>query len=273
VARKREPKRTDLVNSAQVATYLRAGSKLIERALSATTTASALPNARARPYWSGLGFLTQRAVIREVEHIEPPFLRLQGAGPFRSTWKSHKDYLDDLLSFFLHPINYEHQYGVDAATRENWVSGSDSLVDAIDRTAAQEVAVLCQMPLFRLQIMMAATADRNDGIRTAIANNYRGALDPWIKIYEETFAARGLRVREGVTTRQVADMLAAVAEGFALRSLGDPDAGDGETPAGGLVGLAVVAILNSCLVPVGQVGGEPLRVDFDRWTKRLPPRG
>jgi hypothetical protein len=51
------------------------------------------------------------------------------------------------------------------------------------------------MPLFRLQIMMAAVAGRDDGIRKAISDNYRGAIDPWVRIYEETFAARGPKPR------------------------------------------------------------------------------
>ena len=271
VARTRETTFAELVNSPLVASYLRAGSILIERALGAHDPGWSWPDAQAKSYWSGLRFLTQRAVVEEVEHLEPPFVRRRGDGPFRATWRSHQDYINDLLTFFFHPINYEHQYGIDQETREGWFA-HENLVDAIDRTAHHEVAAMCRMPLFRLQIMVAATADRNDGIRAAIADNYRGALDPWVSIYEETFAARGLRVRDGATIRQVADMLAAVVEGFALRALGDPTAEVlGETPAGNLVGMAVLGILNSYLVPIDQVAKEPLPVEFGRWTKRLRP--
>jgi hypothetical protein len=72
--------------------------------------------------------------------------------------------------------------------------------------------------------MMAATAHRNDGIHEAIAENYAGALEPWKRIYEATFAARGFRMRRGVTLDQLTDMLAAVVEGLAVRHLGDPGA-------------------------------------------------
>jgi len=271
VARKRATSFAELVNSAQVASYLKAGSILIVRELSAHEPAGSLPEGHERIYWSGLRFLTQRAVMDVVESIDPPFVRRKGDGPFRATWESHDDYILDLLAFFFHPINYEHQYGVDQAMRKGWFA-HDSLADAIEWTAHSEVAAMCRMPLFRLQIMMAATANHNDGIRAAIAANYRAALDPWVAIYEETFAARGLRVRDGHTVRQVADMLAAVVEGFALRRLGDPTAAViGETPAGNLAGQAVLGILNSYLVPIDHDAEEPLAVEFDRWTKRIDP--
>ena len=89
------------------------------------------------------------------------------------------------------------------------------------------------MPLFRLQLIMVATADRNDGIHDAIANNYAGALEPWKKIYESTFAARGFQLRKGITMDQFANMLAAITEGFAVHHLGDPGAGIvGDDPGG-----------------------------------------
>lgn len=273
VARKRESAFSDLVNSPMVASYLKAGSILIERALGAREPALVRPDAQTAPYWSGLRFLTQRAVIEEVERLEPPFERRKGDGPFRSTWETHDDFISDLLTFFFHPINYDHQYGAELETRESWIIDDESFADAIDRTSHHEVAAMCRMPLFRLQIMMASTADRNDGIRAAIADNYRGALDPWVKIYEDTFAARGLRVREGVTIREVADMIAAVVEGFALRYLGDPTAEIiGDTPAGNIVGKAILGLLNSYLVPIGRAGEGPLRVEFDQWTKQIRPK-
>ena len=178
-----------------------------------------------KQYWSGLSFLTERALSAEVEELDLPFLRQKGAGPYRSTWASHDDYLNDLLSFMLHAINYDPQYGADVETRGDWLVTDDSLVDAVDRSSYHELMTLCRMPLFKLQLIMVATAHRNDGIRGAIANNYAGALEPWMKIYEETLAARGYQLRPGITMREFTNLLAAVTEGLAVRHLGDPERG------------------------------------------------
>jgi hypothetical protein len=271
VSREREQSFSAMVNSRIVASYLKAGVTLIERALGADRPLLIQSDSHTKPYWSGQRFLTQRAIIDEVEHIEPPFERRKGEGTFRTTWKCQDDYINDLLTFFFHPINYDEQYCAGVATRGSWFVDGESFVEAIDRTASNEVAAMCRMPLFRLQIMLAATADRNDGIRAAITDNYRGALDPWVKIYEETFRARGLRVRD-LTIPQLADILAAIVEGFAIRHLGDPTADViGDTPDGNLVGAAIIGILNSYLVPIDQVDREPLRAEFDRRTSRTRP--
>jgi hypothetical protein len=123
---------------------------------------------------------------------------------------------------------------------------------------------ICRMPLFRLQLVVVATADRNDGIHDAIANQYAGALEPWIKIYEQTIAARGFRLREGMTIEQFANILAAITEGFAIRHLGDPGAGViGDDHTDNLMGKAVLGIMNSYLVPIDSPDHQTLRQTFE----------
>ena len=266
----RESTRTALVNSLKVASYLKAGANLVEQNLGACDTGEA-PAAGTRQYWSGLRFLTERALFREVESLESPFLRQRGDGPYRATWASHDDYLSDLIAFLFHAMNYDPQYDAEAETRD-WVDDEEDFVDAIERSAYAEVAAICRMPLFRLQLIMVATADRNDIIHDAIANNYAGALEPWKKLYENTFATRGFRLREGVTMDQVAYMLAAVTEGFAIHHLGDPGAGIlPEKPTGNLAGMAVIAILQSCLEPINEPAGPDLRTHFRDVSNRARP--
>jgi len=112
----RESTRAALVNSLKVASYLKAGANLVEKNLGAKD--SAVPDGEGRkPYWSGLRFLTERALSREMETLEPPFLRQKGDGPYRATWASHDDYLNDLLTFLFHAMNYDPQYGAELETR------------------------------------------------------------------------------------------------------------------------------------------------------------
>jgi hypothetical protein len=268
----REATRTALVNSPKVASYLKAGANLVEQNLGALDSTAPTGEGGRKPYWSGLRFLTERALSREMENLEPPFLRQKGQGPYRATWASHDDYINDLLTFLFHAMNYDPQYGAELETRGDWLTTETSFVDAVDRATYHELQAICRMPLFRLQLIMVATADRNDGIHDAISNNYAGALEPWKKIYESTIAARGFRLREGITIDQFANILAAITEGFAVRHLGDPGAGIvGNGPTDNLVGMAVLAILNSYLERADEPSGLTLRSQFESAAYGTPP--
>jgi hypothetical protein len=258
----RETTRAALVNSLKVASYLKAGANLVERNLGAPASAPAGDGTKA--YWSGLNFLSERALSREVAELDPPFLRQKGTGPYRSTWASHDDYLNDLLAFLFHAMNYDPQYGAELETRGDWLATDESFVDAVHRSAMSELLAIVRMPLFRLQLIVCATADRNDGLHEAIANNYAGALQPWMKVYESTIASRGFRLRAGISMEQFANILAAVLEGFAIRHLGDPSAGVlGEDPADNLVGMAILGIMNSYLEIDDDSESTTLRSEFE----------
>jgi hypothetical protein len=268
----RESTRIALVNSPKVASYLKAGANLVERNLGARDASDLEAEGGRKPYWSGVRFLTERALSCEMESLEDPFLRQKGDGPYRATWACHDDYLNDLMAFLFHAINYDPQYGAELETRGEWLHTEDSFVSAVDRATYHELQAICRMPLFRLQLIMVATADRNDGIHELISNNYAGALEPWLKIYESTIAARGFQLRKGITLEQLANILAAITEGFAIRQLGDPSAGIvGDEPAENLVGMAVLAVLNSYLEPVDEPTGLTLREQFDNAANRARP--
>ncbi|MET0426750.1 MAG: hypothetical protein ABW046_22980 [Actinoplanes sp.] len=254
--------RAALVNSLKVASYLKAGANLVERNLGRPESASGGDGCKA--YWSGLHFLSERALSREIAELEPPFLRQKGTGPYRSTWASHDDYLNDLLSFLFHAMNYDPQYAAEPETRGDWLATEYSFVDAVHRAAFHELMAICRMPLFRLQLIVVATADRNDGIHDAIANNYAGALEPWLKAYETTIASRGFRLRAGISIEQFANILAAMTEGFAIRHLGDPASGIlGNGPSDNLFGMAILAMMHSYLEPVDEPSGLTLREVFE----------
>jgi hypothetical protein len=268
----RKSTRAALVNSLKVASYLKAGANLVEQNLGALDSTVSDGEGGRKPYWSGLRFLTERALACEMENLEPPFLRQRGAGPYRATWASHDDYLNDLLTFLFHAMNYDPQYGAGLETRGDWLTTESSFVDAVDRATFHELQAICRMPLFRLQLIMVATADRNDGIHDAISNNYAGALEPWKKIYESTIAARGYQLRKGITIDQFANILAAITEGFAVHHLGDPTAGIiGDEPADNLVGMAVLGIMNSYLEPADEPSGLTLRELFESTSNEPPP--
>src|SRR4051794_7298334 len=100
----RESTRAALINSPKVASYLKAGANLVERNLGALDSTAPSVEGAQKPYWSGLRFLSERSLSREMETLEPPFLRQKGTGPYRATWASHDDYLSDLLTFLFHAM-------------------------------------------------------------------------------------------------------------------------------------------------------------------------
>ncbi|MEU8820638.1 helix-turn-helix domain-containing protein [Actinoplanes sp. NPDC048796] len=250
----RESTRAALVNSLKVASYLKAGVNLVEQNLGPSPSSSISSADSRYAYWSGFQFLSERSLMREAATLDPPYLRQKGVGPYRSTWASHDDYLSDLLAFQFHAINYAPKYGTEMGSRGHLLSTADSLVEAVKRSAYHELQAILRMPQFRLQLIVSATADLNDGIHNSIANNYAAALEPWMRIYESTLAARGLRLRNGVTMRQFVDMLAAITEGFAIRQLGDPNAGILGEPESNLAGMAILGIIDAYTEPIVKSG-------------------
>jgi hypothetical protein len=206
--------------------------------------------------------------VTEMTKNPAPFYQRGSLGQLRSTWASHHEFIDDLLAFCFSAMNYNPQYGAEVETRGNWLVDDSSFAAAIDRSAYHELAAIGAMPMFRLQLIMAAIAGHNDGIRHAIADNYQGALQPWRKVYASTFAARGLRLRDGVTLDQVTDILAAVTEGMAIRHLGDADAKvvDDERRRT-LLGTAVTIVLLGALEPAQDPPGLPVGDALDAMTR------
>ncbi|MFC3739306.1 hypothetical protein [Paractinoplanes deccanensis] len=71
--------------------------------------------------------------MTRVRGVRERFLRFKGAGPYRSTWASHDDYLNDLLAFQLHAMNFDAQYGAEVEARESWLATGEDVVEAVNR--------------------------------------------------------------------------------------------------------------------------------------------
>ena len=195
-----------------------------------------------------LEFLSQRQVVAEVTRNNEPFDQDGTAGALRSRWKSHSHYIADLLRFGL----WEEQYGCDydLMRAEHEVRLKDAgydLVESVHLAAIRELESLVTMPIFRLHLLAVSTAEGDDVIREAIGENYRGVLEDWQGTYERALTARGLRPRRGESFAKLAQMLAAMAEGMAMRELGDAysPVRTGETRT--LLGEGAIWLLLGCL--------------------------
>lgn len=238
-------------NHPMTAAFLHAGMTLIRNELG--------PDAKRRPAVPGeegsverraLDFLSQREVVKQMRRIEEPFDRDGKAGALRDRWRSHSHYLADLLRFGLWAEQYGPEYNLMRQEREEWLMGQGhDLVEAVHLTATWELDLLINLPIFRLHLLAISTAEGDDLIREAIAENYRTVLEDWTGTYERAFLARGLRPRPGASFAKLADMLAAMAEGMAMRELGDARSPVRTSEIHTLFGEGAMWLLLGCLQP------------------------
>ena len=78
-------------------------------------------------------------------------------------------------------------------------------------------------PTFRLSLIATAAADGDEVIQEALAENNRGALQPWKDVYQAMLDERGLKLRPGIDVDELANMMAALEAGFVMRGIGIPE--------------------------------------------------
>jgi hypothetical protein len=113
--------------------------------------------------------------------------------------------------------------------------------------------------MFRLGLVAVAEAEGDPVIGEAVSQRDRTNDPLWKSFYEDFISTRGLRVRSGVTLDDCVTLLAAVADGLALRALADPAARviDHDRRRC-LLGTAALALIGGCLEPADQDDGLSL---------------
>jgi hypothetical protein len=96
------------------------------------------------------------------------------------------------------------------------------VVEAAHELAYMNLQAAIDMPAARFGFAAMTSAEGDPVIAEAIAESYRGYLDPWKEVYAAFIEARGLRLRPGITVDDIANLLAALVDGIALRSIGNP---------------------------------------------------
>lgn len=241
--------RQKLANDPVTAAYIAAGMRLIQshlgpgaqRPLSDPEDENSLDR-------RVLSFLSQRAVAAEVANNPDPFPRLGSTSTLRSSWRSHSDFIADLLSFGLwslhEPALYDSRIGPEA---ERVIDGPD-FVEAAHRLCYYDLTTVLAGPTFRLELIATAAAEGDETIQAALTENHRGAIEPWKQLYAEMFRSRGLRLRPGIELDDFANMLAALATGHALRGVASPDSlAIDHDQQRSVFGTAVLALLLGCV--------------------------
>jgi hypothetical protein len=121
-----------------------------------------------------------------------------------------------------------HYLGAEAeelAAQADQLTAGPDLVAAIHSVVAyQSLKARIPRPMFRLHLLLAAIAEGDGVIREAIGDIYQEVTDKWEPTYEGMIRAHGLQLRHGTTVQDLTYLLAACAEGLALRAIADPNA-------------------------------------------------
>jgi len=229
-------------NDPVTAAYLFAAAQLIQRHLGPGVSRSPAdpedPDEIERPL---LSFLSQRAVAAEVDHNPPPFHRV------------------GVLRFGLWAWHYPAAHQDEAADAlEEAISGPDP-VRGIHRLCYWDMTRLLRTPMFRLGLVAAAQAEGDALVREAISVRHQTNTPHWKRFYQEFLQAHGLCLRPGISLDECADLLAAVADGVAVRALADPQARVVDhAQRRSLLGTAALALIAGCVVRESQADATPL---------------
>ena len=259
-------------NDPVTAAYLAAAVRLIQRHLGPgairTPTDPDDADSIERPL---LSFLSQRAVAAEVNNNPAPFHRVGRVPTLRERWKRQSDFIADVLRFGLWAWHYPapHQDEVTDA-KDEVICGQDP-VRGLHRLCYWDMTRLLGTPMFRLGLIAAAEAEGDPVIGEAISGRHQQNSPLWKDFYGEVLRSRGLRLRPGITLDDCVTVLAAIADGLALRALADPAARIIDRPRRRcLLGTAALMVIAGCLERADGVDGLPLE-DAVRAMMSEPP--
>lgn len=221
------------VNHPLTRAYLEAGARLVEREFNAADTDGQL----VRPFES----LRREKVVAELAN-GPRELPLRGTvGSFRDRWDPFAGYVSDLARFMLRMR--PHGQVNTLVTQATAALTDGDFAAAVHEVAYRDMVMAATSVPLRFRFLATTLAAQDDSVAEAMTGVYRDLTDAWKTLCDDVFAARGITLRPGVTTEDLATILVAVNEGLAVRTMNDPDyvVRDDRTRRG-LLGQAALAL-------------------------------
>jgi hypothetical protein len=240
-------------NSRDAALYLRAGMSLLRDHLGPDRACECQP-------WHDpsrlLSFLSQRNVEHKAQ--QAPESDRPGKG-LRIFWCAQQDYVADLVGFALWAETYRPGYSdVRTGLAVKLASGPD-FVQAVHEATYQYAAEGTEEATIRMSLALMAACGGEPDIAAAISGAYRNHLGLWTGLYEQVMNARKLRLRPGLTTRDLTNAISAATDGIILRAAGDPQAGVlDRAHRTSLLGQITLAIIYAFLEPQNEADGLTL---------------
>lgn len=132
-------------------------------------------------------------------------------------------------------------------------------MQAVHALAYWDSSTVYNLPSFRLGLIAALAAEGDQEIIEAVAESYRGGLEPWKQLYAEFLESRGLQLRPGLTVDDLASLLSAMAEGVLTRAMGDPASNViDHSKQRSLLGTGALAVIYACLERAEEATGLTL---------------
>jgi hypothetical protein len=177
----------------------------------------------------------------------------------RSTWKSHSDFIADLVNLVTWSGSQPPEFYEAMVTgAERLIEGPDA-VDAVHDLAYLNMADATTSPSFRLGFVAMTAAEGDKTVSDAVTQSHQERLQPWKEVYAAFIEVRGLQLRPGVRVDDIANILAALVDGLALRLFGNPaeELVDHDTKRT-LLGTAALAVAYSFTEPTKDARGLTL---------------
>lgn len=213
--------------------YLEAGVRLVEREFCAENADERL----LRPFET----LRRENVIAEIANGRKKLPRMGTIGTFRDRWDPFSGYVSDLARFAMRvqrfgPANIVAHQATAALSGDDFVAG-------VHEVAYRDMVLASSSTALRFRFLATTLAVQDHSVAEAMTSVYREVTDTWTNLCDEVFAARGLTLRAGLNTEDLAMVLVAVNEGLAFRVANDPDCSvRDDATRRGLLGYAALAL-------------------------------
>jgi hypothetical protein len=225
------------VNHPLTRAYLEAGVRIVERELRADNAAETDQRRLLRPFET----LRRENVIAELANGRPELPTRGTMGSFRDRWDPFSGYLSDLARFMLRmrplgPVSTLAHQAAAALSNGDFVAG-------VHEVAYRDMVLAATSVPLRFRFLASTFAAQDEAVAEAMASVYQDVTRTWQTLCDEVFAARGLTLRAGLTTHDLAMVLVAVNEGLAFRVANDPNCTVRDDEARrGLLGHAALAL-------------------------------
>ena len=203
-----------LANHPLTRAYLEAGMRLVAEEFFGQPAGEDEEPQRRSFLW-----MSREQVIKEVAR-GPEELPQQGnPGSLRDRWPYFSDYLGDLILYALRIDGL--RVHTDLAKQAAEAIGDNKLSTVAHEIAYRDLALDIDETATRFQFFVTAFADHDPVVAKALSAVYREVTESWRVVYDGLVEARGATLRPGLSFDDFAVILTAVAEGLALRAIGD----------------------------------------------------